>query len=115
MNHNELFVNEIFTELIINNIDEYKSILEDNSERKLSTTFASVKNIFSQLDDHEKNSMYDFFRIITSNSVSTILGTIDGTTFLGCLDGEIKLLYDDIEIQGDLQSVFLEKMENIKS
>ncbi|MBG5972168.1 MULTISPECIES: hypothetical protein [Proteus] len=47
-----------------------------------------------------------------TDTASTIFGTLDGTYFINNIDKDFQLIYDDEEIQGDLQDHFLALVED---
>ncbi|WP_323866672.1 hypothetical protein [Xenorhabdus szentirmaii] len=48
-----------------------------------------------------------------ADTASTIFGTIDGSHFPPNINGDFTLLYEDEEIQGNLQDLFIEKYEDL--
>lgn len=120
MKYDEEFVSCIFTELLIDNVDAYKKELSEIMEKLNSFStedinksyYKKMANLMLKMDEKERESVYGFLRITISDTVSSILGAIDGTHFVNGLDKDCVLNYGGIDIQGDLQDIFLEKIEH---
>ncbi|GKX52717.1 hypothetical protein SOASR029_30260 [Budvicia aquatica] len=110
MKGDEIFIDAIFNDLMIETIQQYKDnlSLDDSS----ISGFIKMRSIYSKLSENEKIILLDYFRVITFNSVSTILGLVDGTSFMQGIDEDLKLFYGDEEIQGDLQDLFIGKPQD---
>ncbi|AUT29399.1 hypothetical protein [Escherichia marmotae] len=120
MRLNEEFISCIFNELLIDDFELYKknidNIIDDlDSISKVDidkSTYKKFSKIMSTLNDQEQSVVYDFLKLIISDTASVIFGAIDGTHFVKGLDKNCLLNYGGEDIQGDLQDLFLEKFEN---
>ncbi|MDG6894341.1 hypothetical protein [Volucribacter amazonae] len=63
------------------------------------------------LNNEQKEVFFNFLKTVIIDTASTILGAIDGTTFIKDADGEYILKYNNEDIQGCLQDYFLAKAE----
>lgn len=70
-----------------------------------------MNKIFINLSEKEKKAMMNMVKIIISDTASTILGTLDATHMVDNIDKDFQLIYDNEEIQGDLQDLFLALVE----
>lgn len=70
-----------------------------------------MNKIFINLSEKEKKTMMNMVKIIISDTASTILGTLDATHMVDNIDKDFQLIYDNEEIQGDLQDLFLALVE----
>ncbi|MCG8707901.1 hypothetical protein JHU04_001099 [Brenneria sp. 4F2] len=98
---------EIFDDLLLN----YKrKICDNNCNGK--DAYAEISRVISSLDDNGKKAIFDFFKIVSVDTASIIFGTIDGVHFPPDIDNDFILLSDDDEIQGDLQDIFLARVQD---
>ncbi|WP_239002484.1 MULTISPECIES: hypothetical protein [Photorhabdus] len=74
--------------------------------------YDKARKSLSKLDDQDKKAIFYLFKIVISDTSSTIFGAIDGSHFPPNIDGDFTLTYEDEEIQGSLQDLFIEKAEN---
>lgn len=98
MKGDEIFIDAIFNDLMIEKIQQYKDdlSLDDSS----ISGFIKMRGIYSKLSENEKIILLDFFRVIPFNSISTILGLVDGTSFMQGIDEYQKIIVDQTD--GDL-------------
>ncbi|MFP1734417.1 hypothetical protein ACLEC1_16665 [Lonsdalea quercina] len=111
MNKDEEFVNGIFKEIFNDNLISYKKTIRENKSNG-NDAYAKVSRALLSLDEEGKEAVFGFFKIVSIDTASLILGTIDGTHFPPGIDNDFKLLSDDDEIQGDLQDIFLGVVED---
>lgn len=111
MNKDEVFVSGIFKEIFYDNLPNYEKIIKDNKSIG-KDAYARVSAALASLDDEKKKAVFDFFKVVATDTASLILGTIDGTHFPPGIDSDFILLADEVEIQGDLQDIFLGDVED---
>ncbi|WP_168416240.1 hypothetical protein [Erwinia amylovora] len=111
MNLDEQVVNAIFKELFEDNSVRYKQSLKKapNSD---TDVYAKARNALAKLNNAEKDDVLKFIDIAIADSASVILGTLDGSHFPDNVDGDFTVTYKDDEIQGSLQDLFIEKVED---
>lgn len=74
--------------------------------------YAHAVEHLSSLDRATKSAIKLLLEQVSIDSISHVLGIIDGSTILADHRGEFKLLYEDREpLNGDLQSFFLAEFE----
>lgn len=126
MKKDELVINEIYKELFEDNLKLYSERLNKQvQESQHKGTFSQVNKFFVNLSEKERQSVIDMMKIVMIDTTSTIFGMLDGTqTIFGMLDGthfvnninkDFQLIYDNEEIQGDLQDHFLALVEDNNS
>ncbi|MBF0751753.1 MULTISPECIES: hypothetical protein [unclassified Pasteurella] len=103
----------IYDDLMSSVLQYYIDTLDKKSE-KSSDLYGKMREIMSNLNNEQKNIIFKFIRNTIIDTASTILGTIDGTTFPKNADGIYILKYENQEIQGCLQDYFLAKAEDEK-
>ncbi|RYC37102.1 hypothetical protein [Pectobacterium zantedeschiae] len=111
MSSNEKFVGSIFNEILEDNFIRYKNSLSKVPDEGVDV-YAKARRALSQLSDEDKEAIFNFFKITITDTASIILGTIDGSHFPSGIDNDFKLIYGDEEIQGELQDLFIEKVED---
>ncbi|MBG3079705.1 hypothetical protein I4632_05620 [Proteus mirabilis] len=113
MKKDELVINEIYKELFEDNFKLYSERLNRQvQESQHKGSFSQVNKIFVNLSEKEKQSVIDMMKIVMTDTASTIFGTLDGTHFVNNINKDFQLIYDDEEIQGDLQDHFLALVED---
>lgn len=113
MKKDKIVINEIYKELFNDNLKLYSERLNRKySECNKEDAFSQVNNVFIKLSEKEKQAMINMIKIVISDTASTILGTVDGTHMVNNIDKDFQLIYDDEEIQGDLQDYFLALIED---
>lgn len=63
------------------------------------------------MDDTKKQDVINFLKIVITDSVSVILGTLDGVHYPDDIEGDFVLSVDGDEIQGDLQDLFFDRAQ----
>ncbi|MCW7550638.1 hypothetical protein OO184_22575 [Photorhabdus sp. APURE] len=111
MRNNDKIIESIFSELFNDNLLRYQNSLISPINNN-DDVYAKARKALSKLDDQDKKAIFDFFKVVISDTSSTIFGTIDSSHFPPNIDGDFTLTYEDEEIQGNLQDLFIEKSEN---
>lgn len=111
MNLDEQVVNAIFKELFDDNSVRYKKSLK-KSVNNDTDVYAKARNALAKLSDADKDDVLKFIDVVIADSASVILGTLDGSHYPDTIDGDFIVTYKDDEIQGSLQDLFIEKVEN---
>lgn len=113
MKKDEFVINEIYKELFKDNLKKYSERLNRRDQESYhETTFSQVNKIFVNLSEKEKQSVIDMIKIVMTDTASTIFGMLDGTHSVNNIDEDFQLIYDNEEIQGDLQDLFLALVED---
>ncbi|WP_445672192.1 hypothetical protein [Pseudomonas inefficax] len=104
------FVDAIFIELFEKKLSQYKESLTKPVNNN-KDSFARARNAIALLDDSQKLDVINFLKVVIADSVSVVLGTLDGVHFPDDLEGDFAVSFDGEEIQGDLQDIFIEKAQ----
>lgn len=110
MNLDEQVISSIFEELLEENASTYKKELSKPADSKIDV-YARARRALAKLSTSERDDVFRIFDIIIADSASVILGTVDGTHFPRNINEDFILKYNDKEIQGSLQDIFIEKAE----
>lgn len=113
---NEIFVKSLYESIVKENLQLYKNLYETkNVTPKTEDYWRKNIGFHDSLTDENKDI---FMRIIEQTMIDTIsnmLGVIDGSSTLKDCSFEPKLLLDSIDTDGELQDSFLEFIEEIDS
>lgn len=74
-------------------------------------SYARARNALALLADEQKLDVVSFLKVVIADSASVVLGALDGVHFPGDLDADFVVSMDGKEIQGDLQDMFLGKVQ----
>ena len=102
-----VFKNEIINE----NLEIYKSFFTDYSPSEIKDPyFINAISFFNTLSDDNKRIFFSILRQVMIDSISNVLGAIDGSSYLSECDGDFSLLYEGVALE-DLQDYFLSQFE----
>ena len=89
-------------------------LLADRPRDDLDPEFVRSLSIYAKLTYEEQEVLIRRFRQIAIDSVSSVLGIIDGSSTCNGFPGPFSLEYDGETIgNGELQDAFLERIEEI--
>ncbi|MBK3476432.1 MULTISPECIES: hypothetical protein [Pseudomonas] len=110
MNLDEQVISAIFEELFEDNSSNYKRELSKPVDSN-ADLYSRVRCALAKLSVSERDDIFRIFDIIVADSASVIFGTLDGTHFPNNINEDFTLKYNNKEIQGNLQDIFIEKAE----
>jgi hypothetical protein len=105
-------LDNLYEELMGARIDEYVNVLREGEPSRAIDVYRRAMGAFRKLSPDDQRAIIDFFRIITADVASALLGGIDGTRDIGRLDGDFSLEYAGENIGGDLQDGFMNRVES---
>lgn len=108
----EKLVEILNREVIEGNLVLYKELLDTTTEAK-DPVWKGILPIYINLSKEEKESFIKFLRIVEINTLSHVLGILDGSTYVEGSDDEFILTTEgsDEKINEDFQNLFLEPIE----
>lgn len=111
----EDFVNSIRKSILNENIDIYRVLFKNTKiDEATDPYWKEALNFYNKLDDQSKEVFFKIVRQISADSISNILGVLDGSSHLENQSKDFKLVEEgspDI-INGDLQDIFLQEEES---
>lgn len=112
MRRDSEFVGAVFNELFNKNYEQYALSLNKavNGETDL---YAKARNALSRLNEAERADVLGFLKVVIADTASVLLGTLDGVHFPEDVSGELSLFLEGEEIQGDLQDIFIDKVQDL--
>lgn len=110
MEKDEKFINAISSELFGEHFSQYKDWLTRPADDHVDP-YGLARNAMISLSDAQKMDIINFMKVVIADSASAIFGALDGVHFPNDLEGDFALVLDGEEIQGDLQSLFIDKAQ----
>lgn len=108
----ESFARILIDEIVNDNNKHYKDTLNNSDIEKISfKPWLSAILMYRSLDDEQKKAFVDFVNLVIVDSLSCVLGMIDGTCY-SSVDGKITLAVGNDVVSGDLQDYFLGLVED---
>lgn len=105
----EIFTKGLYETIVKGNKEIYKNMLEDTAVDKHTTDYMErVLNFYNELSIENKELLLNIIEQIMIDTISNILGVIDGSSNLDDYIVESKLLLDGVDTEGELQDLFLE-------
>lgn len=100
-------------DVIEGNLELYKNLLDTTNEAT-DPVWKGILPIYIDFSKEEKEVFIKFLRVIEINTLSHVLGILDGSTFVEEIKNDFILTTEnsDEKINEDLQDLFLELIEN---
>jgi predicted nucleic acid-binding protein len=107
------FVNQIRKYVIDENLNIYKDLYRNTKAKDVKDVFWKKSlSLFNKLDNDEKNHFFEILRQVEIDTVSNVLGVIDGVVqFENQLDLTLYIENSNEPINGELQDILLEQEE----
>lgn len=111
---NEIFIKSLY-ETIVKDKELYRNQLDSSDIDKVKDEYLKqVLEIYNNVSEEKKDALIDFIELVMIDTISHILGIIDGSsTLIGC-DAEPKLYLDNVNTDNELQDLFLQYVEKIE-
>lgn len=108
----EELVKILHRDVIKGNLELYQSLLDTTNEAT-DTVWKGILPIYINFSREEKEIFLKFLKIIEINTLSHVLGILDGTTYADGIEQDFILTVenDNRKINEDLQDLFLELIE----
>lgn len=106
------FVESLRKSIIEDNLNYYVNTFKDSkTEEVKDPCWTKAITLFQSLNDEKKEVFFSIIRQVQSDTVSNVLGILDGSTYLNDGGTTFELIADEDKINGDLQDLFLELEE----
>ena len=113
---NEIFVKSLYESIVKENLQLYKNLYETtNVTPKTDDYWKKNIGFHDSLTDENKDILMRIIEQTMIDTISNMLGVIDGSSTLKDCSFEPKLLLDSIDTEGELQDSFLEFIEESDS
>ena len=100
--------------MVKESVDEYKKIFESNVEEDYIDYWKKAIVFYNTLDNAEKGIFQDIIKNVMIDTISTVLGFVEGTTSIDDKNWEIDVSANGINTEGQLQDAFLEYVKGIE-
>lgn len=109
---NEIFIKSIYKSIVEENRSLYKSLFNNTDIDKANDEYwkKSLK-LYNSLSEENKEILITIIQQTMIDTISNMLGIIDGSSTLSGCDAEPKLYLNDSDTDGELQDLFLEYVE----
>lgn len=110
------FVSQIRKVAIDEGLENYKEIF-NTKDNVTDEYYIKAIKFFNNLNAESKQTFFEIIREVEVDTVSTMLGILDGAIWLEDQENDFILTMENSKsiINGDLQSIFLEEEENRNS
>ncbi len=109
---NQEFVKAIYDTVIKEGIDEYKDLYETvEVDSSMDAYWKNAITLYQDSNPEEKETLLKMMEQTMIDTVSHMLGIIDGSSTLNDSELEPKLLLDSQDTENELQDSFLELIE----
>lgn len=106
---NEIFVKSLYECIVKENLQLYKNLYETtNVTPKTDDYWKQAIGFYDSLTDKNKDTLMRIIEQTMIDTISNMLGVIDGSSTLKDCPLEPKLLLDSNDTEGELQDLFLE-------
>lgn len=109
------FVKGLRNAVVEDNLSIYKNLFENTELNSVTDSYwKDALAFFNKLDFKDKEVFFKVIRQIEVDTISNILGVLDGVSWIEGQKGNFKLVVDNSNdvINGELQDKFLELEEN---
>ena len=109
---NDIFVKSLYESIIKENLEIYKDLYETtNVTSKTDDYWKKTIGFYESLTNENKVTLMKIIEQTMIDTISNMLGVIDGSSTLKDCPLEPKLLLDSIDTEGELQDSFIEFIE----
>ncbi|WP_027634476.1 hypothetical protein [Clostridium hydrogeniformans] len=111
----EIFIRSLYKTIVQEGKNEYKELLDNtNVEEATDKYWISALQLYENLTEENKKKLMGVIELVMIDTISSILGIIDGSSTLSGCKTEPKLYLDNIDTDNELQDLFLEYVEEIE-
>lgn len=112
---NETFIKSIYKGIVEENRNLYKNLFDNTNIDKTSDEYwKKPLMLYNSLSEEKKEILINIIQQTMIDTISNILGVIDGSSKLSGCDAEPKLYLDEIDTDSGLQDLFLAYVEEIE-
>ncbi|MBE6048068.1 MAG: transposase [Clostridium sp.] len=112
---NEIFIKSIYKSIVEENKYLYENLLDNTDIDKANDEYwKNALKLYNNLSEENKVVLINIMQQTMIDTISNMLGIIDGSSTLSECDAEPKLYLNDVYTDGELQDLFLEYVEEIE-
>ena len=111
----EIFIRSLYRTIVKEGKSEYKGLFENTKvEDATDKYWISALQLYDNLTEENREKLMGVIELVMIDTISSMLGIIDGSSTLSECDAEPKLYLNDADTDGELQDLFLEYVEEIE-
>lgn len=109
----EQFVARLQEEVLADNLATYRRIFETSSVAQARDPYwKRALGLYATLEDNQRQVLFEIIRQVQVDTMSNVLGVIDGVNCPKSLQGsQLTLLANGKDIGGDLQATLISEVE----
>ena len=112
---NEIFIKSLYKTIVQEGKGEYKSLLDNTRVGDATDKYwISALQLYDNLKEENREKLMGVIELVMIDTISSMLGIIDGSSTLSGGDAEPKLYLNNVDTDGELQDLFLEYVEEIE-
>lgn len=112
---NEIFIKSIYKTVVEENKELYKQLFDSRTiDKRTDEYWKQALNLYNNLSKENKEVLIKIVEQTMIDTISNILGIIDGSSTLNGCNIEPKLFLDGNDTDGELQDIFLGYVEEVK-
>ncbi len=105
------FIRSLINGVINENLVLYKEIIDTPIAEVTDEYWKNVISLYNSVDRSRQETIVDIFKQVMIDTVSTMLGIIDGSIAIDDYENELELRINDQKTDDCLQDIFLELTE----
>ncbi|MFB1052311.1 transposase [Paraliobacillus sp. JSM ZJ581] len=111
----EIFIRSLYKTIVQEGKSEYKGLLENTRvEDATDKYWISALQLYDNLTEENREKLMRVIELVMIDTISSMLGIIDGSSTLSGCKAEPKLYLDNIDTDNELQDLFSENVEEIE-
>ena len=91
-------------------VKNYQSVLQ-GGDQGLNPAWDLFKQVYSGVAPDKQELLWDFVRMVQSDSISSILSILDNQTYPSIQKEDLKLMHGSEPLNGNLTDIYWEKEE----
>ncbi len=109
---NDFFVSALIESIVHENLSIYQKMFKEiSADKATDNNWKFLLSVFEELDTENRELLLGFIKQIMIDTTSSFLGILDGNVWLREQEDDFELKHGKKILNGDLQSRFLEKIE----
>ncbi|MDO8329070.1 MAG: hypothetical protein Q7T36_01200 [Fluviicoccus sp.] len=101
----------LFVELLGKRIERYREPLASGDQNKSILVYRKAMKAFQRLSLEDQIALTNFFKVVTIDTASIVLGGFGGISDLEGLNDQFFVTYGGESIEEEIQDAFLAKVE----
>ena len=108
----EEFTAALEREVLDSNLGDHQKMLAMDPKAIRDPLWKEIATGYASMNDQQRSATEKLARLVAVDTISTLLGILDGGTLLRQHRGDFELSYNGTKLNGDLQDLWLEAIES---